>query len=743
MKPVAYEGTEPYIFVSYAHRDGEQVFEVLNELDRRGYRLWYDDGIAPGSEWPEDIAQHLDGAALVLSFITNNSMASRNCRREINFSLSREKPFLSVVLEPTDMPLGMEMQLSAQQSIVRYNYDSWDAFIGKILLCPDLKPCKRPQGEASKAKLQAAAMEPQKAPKESQTASMEAQTTAIEPQTTAIEPQADPMPSLPAQEIEAEVTMVTSDKTYEMQDAGPDRGRRLPAKTPSADTPSTSTKPAKGKKLVLLVAAVAILLCGVLLATKMLGGNKSAELSWGTKIDADDTTVYAINKTVTAADWEIIGSHESLHTLSLEGCDLSACDFAATVAQGGLGELQKLDVSGATGLDDYSFLADMPLTNIDLSGCTGFDDLTLLNTSKLSLLDVSGTAVSDLTPIAEAPLLYLSFADTTVDSIEPLAEANKLDILNGARTQVSDLTPLAGLESLDSINFSGCKLAKLPAPLSALSLEKVYLADTGISQIKMLGDCTRLKELDLSGNPQLKDLSPVNEQNFETLTYLNLGQTGISSDDLAWISQCPNLAELRLDGVALPDLALCEGLENLKRLSAVGCGIEDITALSGCRKLEVALLACNKITDASPLSSMNLSSDAIVELSFNELATVEGLADGAYRAVMLYGNDKGVAVTVPPKADSHITVIPWFEGMAEDSKVGDYHGRFFLVDCPKNQQLKTKDALKGCTVTFITADELVELYATNGFGYKLDADYSYFLKLVRGEVQPVFAATWS
>ena len=144
----------------------------------------------------------------------------------------------------------------------------------------------------------------------------------------------------------------------------------------------------------------------------MLGGNKSAELSWGTKIDADDTTVYAINKTVTAADWEIIGSHESLHTLSLEGCDLSACDFAATVAQGGLGELQKLDVSGATGLDDYSFLADMPLTNIDLSGCTGFDDLTLLNTSKLSLLDVSGTAVSDLTPIAEAPLLYLSFADT-------------------------------------------------------------------------------------------------------------------------------------------------------------------------------------------------------------------------------------------------------------------------------------------------------------------------------------------
>ena len=142
MKPVAYEGSEPYIFVSYAHRDSERVFEVLEELQKRGYRFWYDDGIAPGSEWPEDIAQHLDGSAMVIAFVTPNSMKSQNCRREINFSLSREKPFLSVLLEETDMPLGMQMQLSAQQSILRYNYDSWESFVGKILACPDIAPCK-------------------------------------------------------------------------------------------------------------------------------------------------------------------------------------------------------------------------------------------------------------------------------------------------------------------------------------------------------------------------------------------------------------------------------------------------------------------------------------------------------------------------------------------------------------------------------------------------------------------------
>ena len=69
-----YEGKKPYIFISYAHKDSHRVFPILEELDRRGYRVWYDDGIAPGSEWPEDIATHLDGCAVFLAFVSNNSI---------------------------------------------------------------------------------------------------------------------------------------------------------------------------------------------------------------------------------------------------------------------------------------------------------------------------------------------------------------------------------------------------------------------------------------------------------------------------------------------------------------------------------------------------------------------------------------------------------------------------------------------------------------------------------------------
>ena len=158
MKPTAYEGELPYIFISYAHNDADRVFEIVSELDRQNCRIWYDDGITPGSEWPEDVASHLNSASMLMAFISNNSMNSENCRREINFALSKGKPFLSVVLEKTEMPLGMEMQLSAHRSILRYNYGNWEDFIGNILKCPSLAPCRGQNVQGNAPRTQEPAM---------------------------------------------------------------------------------------------------------------------------------------------------------------------------------------------------------------------------------------------------------------------------------------------------------------------------------------------------------------------------------------------------------------------------------------------------------------------------------------------------------------------------------------------------------------------------------------------------------
>lgn len=138
----AYNGSEPYIFVSYAHKDSEAVYRTIEKLTSLGYRIWYDEGIKPGVEWPENIAIHLDQCSLFMMFISPNSMDSANCRREINFALSRSKKFLCIVLEKTEIPLGMELQLSSQQSIFRYKYNSEEAYIYKICSAAGMAQCK-------------------------------------------------------------------------------------------------------------------------------------------------------------------------------------------------------------------------------------------------------------------------------------------------------------------------------------------------------------------------------------------------------------------------------------------------------------------------------------------------------------------------------------------------------------------------------------------------------------------------
>ena len=51
-----YEGSEPYIFVSYAHKDAAMVMPLITGLQDRGFRVWFDAGIEAGTEWPEYIA---------------------------------------------------------------------------------------------------------------------------------------------------------------------------------------------------------------------------------------------------------------------------------------------------------------------------------------------------------------------------------------------------------------------------------------------------------------------------------------------------------------------------------------------------------------------------------------------------------------------------------------------------------------------------------------------------------------
>lgn len=116
----AYRGEEPYIFISYSHKDSERVFADILRLNRQGYRIWYDEGIAPGNEWPEEIAKALSDATVFLVFISPNAIQSQNVRNEINFALNRQKFFVAVYLEETQLPQGLELRMGDIQAIMKW-----------------------------------------------------------------------------------------------------------------------------------------------------------------------------------------------------------------------------------------------------------------------------------------------------------------------------------------------------------------------------------------------------------------------------------------------------------------------------------------------------------------------------------------------------------------------------------------------------------------------------------------------
>ena len=134
-----YDGDQPYIFISYAHANSPAVMEVVQELHHRGFRIWYDDGIEVGSEWQENIAQHLADASLMIAFVSNAYMRSDNCRKEMHYAVSKKKNLINIFLEETKLTPGMEMQIGNLFALMKYTMSD-EVFYEKLWNAPQLGP---------------------------------------------------------------------------------------------------------------------------------------------------------------------------------------------------------------------------------------------------------------------------------------------------------------------------------------------------------------------------------------------------------------------------------------------------------------------------------------------------------------------------------------------------------------------------------------------------------------------------
>jgi len=137
-----YCGNDDYVFVSYAHKDSARVLPLIHAMQRRGYRIWFDQGIEPATEFDDYIAERLLRASCVIFFLSNKSSDSPYCKMELNTAITNKKMILPIHLENFDIPAGIAMKLSIYQQLFYYKYLNIASLLDEIDASSKLLNCR-------------------------------------------------------------------------------------------------------------------------------------------------------------------------------------------------------------------------------------------------------------------------------------------------------------------------------------------------------------------------------------------------------------------------------------------------------------------------------------------------------------------------------------------------------------------------------------------------------------------------
>ena len=150
-----YHGREPFIFISYSHRNSDQAAEIISTLNRAGFRVWYDEGLIPGREWDENIARIIMGCSYFIALLTEEYLASSNCKDELNYARDKNKPIVLIYLDEVSLPAGMELRLGRLFAVHRQQYATEEAFYTKVFSADGIARCNSRYIDKAVSKTQA------------------------------------------------------------------------------------------------------------------------------------------------------------------------------------------------------------------------------------------------------------------------------------------------------------------------------------------------------------------------------------------------------------------------------------------------------------------------------------------------------------------------------------------------------------------------------------------------------------
>lgn len=138
-KPLIYTEREEYhenryFFVSYSHKDKENVYNCLTTLYNKGANYWYDKDLDPGDVWDEKVTSYItsDNCIGAIVFFSINMILSDACFEEIKLLIEKEKEayekeqdfiILPIIVESTfslnDTMCGFTERLVIEQNLLK------------------------------------------------------------------------------------------------------------------------------------------------------------------------------------------------------------------------------------------------------------------------------------------------------------------------------------------------------------------------------------------------------------------------------------------------------------------------------------------------------------------------------------------------------------------------------------------------------------------------------------------------
>ena len=140
-KPIAYRGSEPFVFVSYAHADAELAYPIISGLQERGMRIWFDDGLDAGDDWETVIPDHVEQCTAMLCLVSTRFTDSKNCKNEIRYASELNKGLLILHLETGELPRHIRFHYSAIHVLRLSDYSDHSALLDKLSAAQKLRCC--------------------------------------------------------------------------------------------------------------------------------------------------------------------------------------------------------------------------------------------------------------------------------------------------------------------------------------------------------------------------------------------------------------------------------------------------------------------------------------------------------------------------------------------------------------------------------------------------------------------------